>query len=202
MTDTAPGNIERHEIDNYITADLVENMADKGALMNIKVPEENVEQVYQQVSSIPGVNALKHEDIPEEYHYKNHKYVHDVVLVSDEGNFVMSSHSDKMLPPRSDFVYYGAHGYNPDVKDMKGIFFARGPAFHKDRVIEPIHMVDVYQVLAHVLGVPPQPNNGTWSKVQPALMDDMTHHHPDDHHDHDDHHHATDDAMVETEEHG
>lgn len=39
----------------------------------------------------------------------------------------MASHSDKQLPARSDFVYYGAHGYDPDVQDMKGIFFAKGP---------------------------------------------------------------------------
>lgn len=43
------------------------------------------------------------------------------------GNFVLASKSDKQLPARSDYVYYGAHGYDPDIQDMKGIFFAKGP---------------------------------------------------------------------------
>ena len=32
-----------------------------------------------------------------------------------------------------------------------------------------MELVDVYQVLAHVLGVEPRPHNGTWSTVHPML---------------------------------
>lgn len=45
MTYTAPGAIVRHEIDDFLNTSLVENIADKGAFMNIKVPPENVEEV-------------------------------------------------------------------------------------------------------------------------------------------------------------
>ena len=38
-------------------------------------------------------------------------------------------------------------------------------------MIDPIHVVDVYQVLAHVLHVAPRPHNGTWEHVAPALLD-------------------------------
>ena len=40
---------------------------------------------------------------------------------------MLASASPAMLPPLSDYVYYGAHGFHPSVQDMKGIFFARGP---------------------------------------------------------------------------
>lgn len=170
MTDTAPGNIRRHEIDDYLDPKLVENIADKGALMNIKIPQENVDKVYASLMKMTGVNVYKHNDIPEKYHFKNNKYVHEIVVSAEKGNFVMASHSDKQLPARSDFVYYGAHGYDPDVQDMKGIFFAKGPAFQKGKIIEPIHVVDVYQVLTHVLGLTPQPHNGTWNHVQDAFV--------------------------------
>lgn len=42
-------------------------------------------------------------------------------------------------------------------------------AFNCDWLLEPIHKVDVYQVLTHVLGITPKPHNGTWSRVEPAL---------------------------------
>ncbi|ROT68020.1 hypothetical protein C7M84_013863 [Penaeus vannamei] len=126
--------------------------------------------VYASLMKMTGVNVYKHNDIPEKYHFKNNKYVHEIVVSAEKGNFVMASHSDKQLPARSDFVYYGAHGYDPDVQDMKGIFFAKGPAFQKGKIIEPIHVVDVYQVLTHVLGLTPQPHNGTWNHVQDAFV--------------------------------
>lgn len=55
-------------------------------------------------------------------------------------------------------------------------------AFQKGKVIEPIHVVDVYQVLTHVLGLTPQPHNGTWSHVQDAFVQSMPASH--DGHDH------------------
>ncbi|XP_068244371.1 glycerophosphocholine cholinephosphodiesterase ENPP6-like [Palaemon carinicauda] len=169
MTYTAPGAIERHEIDQYLDINLVENIADKGALMNIKVPPENVDKVYQQLSEIPNTKVYKKATIPEEFHYKNNKYVHEIVLLAEKENFLMSSKTDKQLPLRNDFVYYGAHGYTPDIEDMRGIFFAKGPAFRKNKQINPIHVVDVYQVLTTVLGLTPQPHNGTWDAVKMAF---------------------------------
>lgn len=177
MTNTAPGNIERHEIDNYLDTSLVENVADKGAFTNIKVTAGNVDVVYAQVSQIPGVRAYKHVDIPDSFHYKDSPYIHDVILLADKGNFVLASHSDKQLPPRNDdFVYIGAHGYNPDEQDMKGVFFARGPAFLSGKVVAPIHVTDVYQVLTHVLALTPQPHNGTWARVEGIFRPDVSVH--------------------------
>ncbi|XP_071537942.1 glycerophosphocholine cholinephosphodiesterase ENPP6-like [Panulirus ornatus] len=166
MTYTAPGAIVRHEIDDFLDTDLVENIADKGAFMNIKIPSENVEKVFEQVSEIPGVTAYKHYDIPEQFHFKNNKYIHDIILLADEGHFIMASNSSKQLPPRNDFVYIGAHGYNPNIQDMKGIFFAKGPAFKCGWTVDPIHVVDIYQVLTHVLHLTPQTHNGTWNRVE------------------------------------
>lgn len=52
---------------------------------------------------------------------------------------------------------------------MRTIFMAKGPAFKKHYQGEPIHLVDVYQIYAHVLGIEPQPNNGSWSRVRSYL---------------------------------
>ncbi|XP_053652061.2 glycerophosphocholine cholinephosphodiesterase ENPP6 [Cherax quadricarinatus] len=175
MAYTAPGAIQRHELDDYLDPSLVDNIADKGAFVNIKVPAEHIPQVYEQVSKIPGVTAYKHSDIPERFHYKNNKYIHDIILLADQGHFIMASKSEKQLPLRNNYVYIGAHGYDPDLQDMKGIFFAKGPAFKCGWTIDPIHIVDIYQVLSHVLGVAPQPHNGTWERVREIFTSDGSH---------------------------
>lgn len=39
----------------------------------------------------------------------------------------MKSKSPVQLPPRNDYVYYGAHGFDNTEEKMRTIFFARGP---------------------------------------------------------------------------
>ncbi|MPC82527.1 Ectonucleotide pyrophosphatase/phosphodiesterase family member 6 [Portunus trituberculatus] len=143
-------------------------------------------QVFSQVSQIPGVSAYRHADIPDRYHFRNSPYIYDIILVAKKGksssssssisttttlwHYIMASRSDKQLPRRTDsYVSVGGHGYDPDDMNMKGIFFARGPAFDCGSVVEPIHVVDVYQVLTHVLHLTPLPHNGTWSHVEPIF---------------------------------
>ncbi|KAK7063292.1 Ectonucleotide pyrophosphatase/phosphodiesterase member 6 [Halocaridina rubra] len=87
MANTAPGTIARHEIDDYLDTDLVENIADKGAIMNIKAPPENIPKVYEQLSAIPGINVYKKEDIPEKLHYKKGKYVNDILIMAKESEY-------------------------------------------------------------------------------------------------------------------
>ena len=45
MTTTDPAVTRTHEIDDYLDTTLVENLADKGAFMNIKVAPGNVDKV-------------------------------------------------------------------------------------------------------------------------------------------------------------
>ena len=65
----------------------------------------------------------------------------------------------------------GLSGYDPKEPDMQGIFMAKGPAFIKRYIGEPIGLVDIYQMYAHILRVPAQPNNGTWANVRSFLTD-------------------------------
>lgn len=46
---------------------------------------------------------------------------------------------------------------------------AKGPSFKKHFKGEPIHLVDIYQIYAHILGFEPQPHNGSWSRVRSYL---------------------------------
>jgi predicted AlkP superfamily pyrophosphatase or phosphodiesterase len=52
------------------------------------------------------------------------------------------------------------HGYDPAVRAMHGLFVASGPAFKTGVVVPAFENVDIYGVLARVLGVVPAPNDG------------------------------------------
>ncbi|XP_066968262.1 glycerophosphocholine cholinephosphodiesterase ENPP6-like [Macrobrachium rosenbergii] len=175
MADTSEEAVKRHDIDTYLDPAHVENIAEFGSFMNIKATEGNAEKVFDALKSIPGISVYKKEDIPETFHYKNGDFVHDVILVADAGNYIMASTSDKQIPRAPKKILLGSHGYNTDVQTMRGIFFARGPAFVEGTVIERIHMVDVYQVLTNVLEIVPKPNNGTWARVESAFRSAYRH---------------------------
>ncbi|XP_068244128.1 glycerophosphocholine cholinephosphodiesterase ENPP6-like [Palaemon carinicauda] len=159
------------DIDSYLDTSLVEKIADRNAVMNVYVPASNFLEVYNQVSRIPGVSAYKKTDIPEEFHFKRAKYVPDILLVANDGYLLMPSASDKQVPPRRNEQGRATHGMSPQMPSMRGIFFAKGPAFQQGVVIDPIDLVDVYQVLTTVLDIVPLPHNGTWSNVEPAFAE-------------------------------
>ena len=66
-------------------------------------------------------------------------------------------------------VWNGFHGYDDKHPDMRTIFMAKGPSFKKHYQGEPIALVDIYQLYAHVLAIPAQAHNGTWARVRSYL---------------------------------
>ena len=64
----------------------------------------------------------------------------------------------------------GTHGYDPIAcHEMQTIFYARGPAFKKGVSMEGFKSVNVYPLLAHLLGVKPRPNNGSLTVFKHVL---------------------------------
>ena len=55
----------------------------------------------------------------------------------------------------------GDHGYDNELPSMKPIFYATGPDFRKGAHSTAIRSVDVYPLLCELLGIEPQPNNGS-----------------------------------------
>ncbi|XP_064115702.1 glycerophosphocholine cholinephosphodiesterase ENPP6-like [Macrobrachium nipponense] len=159
------------EIDSHLNTALVDKICDRYSVMYLYVSDENLQRVYNQVSRIPGLTAYKKSDIPDDFYFKRGKYVPDILLFPNSGYLIMPSASDKQVPPRMAEFGSGVHGLNPKLPSMRGIFFAKGPAFKEGLVTDPINMVDVYQVLTTVLDIPPLPHNGTWKNVEPIFAE-------------------------------
>lgn len=52
-------------------------------------------------------------------------------------------------------VLNGVHGFDPKgVPDMNGIFYAWGPAFKSKKTLPSVEVVEVYPLVAHILGLP------------------------------------------------
>ena len=63
----------------------------------------------------------------------------------------------------------GDHGYDNASPEMAAVFVANGPAFRRGVKLPTFDNVDVYPLLAELVGVTPQPNDGKLADLAPAL---------------------------------
>ena len=63
----------------------------------------------------------------------------------------------------------GVHGYDNEYPDMRATFVAHGPVFRKHFNAPPFSNVEVYNLMTHILGLTPAPNDGKPEHVEGML---------------------------------
>lgn len=106
----------------------------------------------------------KKADVPERFHMRTHRRVPPVVCLADTGWTLTSSAKPRTYP-----IPGGAHGYDPYDPLMSATFIANGPAFRHGVTLPVFDNVNVYPLLAGLLGVTPEPNDGDAAVLRPAL---------------------------------
>jgi predicted AlkP superfamily pyrophosphatase or phosphodiesterase len=86
----------------------------------------------------------------------------DFVLLADSGWTIRKNALQK--------VGKGAHGYDPDNRNMHAIFYASGPAFKKGYVSKGFNNVDLYPLLTSLLRLVPAPVDGTIDHVSDLIL--------------------------------
>ena len=85
---------------------------------------------------------------PAHWHYKDtddrHHRIGDIILVADY---------PFMFHERGMHLIAGEHGYDNSIPDMGATFYAWGPAFRTGLTIQPFENVNVYPLIAHILGL-------------------------------------------------
>jgi predicted AlkP superfamily pyrophosphatase or phosphodiesterase len=102
-------------------------------------------------------------ETPERWHVRNSPRAGDLLLVADEG-FVLERRSTEKPPSP------GAHGYDPTLAVMQGIFLAAGPNVRALGPIPAFENVNVYPFLAALLRLERVPaTDGALRVLAPAL---------------------------------
>eukprot|EP01135_Chromosphaera_perkinsii_P006656 Nk52_evm58s554 gene=Nk52_evmTU58s554 len=116
----------------------------------------NMKVYVKNPSKYVGLGGKAPEPIPEKFHFRNSNVVPEIILLADLGWSIVA---DEKYDPK--WVRGGNHGYDPSLKDMGGIFIAKGPHFKEDAIVNDMNNINVYSLVCHILGVEPSPNNGT-----------------------------------------
>ncbi|XP_053315883.1 bis(5'-adenosyl)-triphosphatase ENPP4 [Spea bombifrons] len=124
-------------------------------------PIGDADYVYKLLKNChKNLKVYMKEDIPERYHYKHNSRIPPILLVADEGWFIVQNGSLPTL---------GNHGYDNSLPSMHPFLAARGPAFQKNSKINTINSVDIYPMMCRILGLPAEANNGSLSSTRCLL---------------------------------
>jgi predicted AlkP superfamily pyrophosphatase or phosphodiesterase len=107
--------------------------------------------------------------IPAELHYGTNPRVPAVVCQVQTGWLALTRAEHDRGQAKHPGLEKGAHGYDIHDPAMAALFIANGPAFRHGLTIPPFPNVDVYPLMAKVLGITPLPNDGTVTDVAGIL---------------------------------
>ncbi|XP_051150140.1 uncharacterized pyrophosphatase/phosphodiesterase C725.05c-like [Andrographis paniculata] len=103
------------------------------------------------------------EELPSRMYYNDNDRIPPILGLLEEG-FMLEPKRNKEL------FCGGAHGYDNTLFSMRTIFYAHGPRFGRGRVVGSFENVQIYNMVATILGIPGAPNNGSATFANSVLL--------------------------------
>ena len=102
-------------------------------------------------------------ELPAGWHYGRNPRIPSILCQADDGWGVW------MRRGPAQAALKGEHGFAPEDPGMRAAFVATGPSFRAGTRLPAFDNVDVYPLLAHLLGIAPAANDGELAPLLPAL---------------------------------
>jgi predicted AlkP superfamily pyrophosphatase or phosphodiesterase len=108
-------------------------------------------------------------EFPAEWHYTNPRSG-DILMIAKPGKYIMAGNKQEHIRQSTTGNTFGVHGYDPaKVKDMYGIFYARGPRVQSGKKIPAFQNIHIYPFIAAMLNLKTPPIDGDESVLRPIL---------------------------------
>ena len=114
----------------------------------------------------PHMVCRKRQDMPERLHYGSNPRIPPILCLAEIG-WTITTHDGaaKMKSP-----YRGTHGFDNQAPEMAALFIAHGPDFRPGLKHAPFDNVDVYPLMAKLLGVKPEKNDGNLAEIEDIIL--------------------------------
>jgi predicted AlkP superfamily pyrophosphatase or phosphodiesterase len=160
-------------LDELFDTKLAEKVLWTAEIVSIFPKEGNEDRIYESLKDkLPShAKVYRKPDVPARLHYSDSPRIAPLLVFPEEGWTLTTLERLKRDQARGRANRMrGGHGYDNALTSMRAIFIAHGLAFKKSVVIEPFENVQVYNVMAKILGLKPAPNDGNDSVVSAALV--------------------------------
>lgn len=131
--------------------------------------EADRERVYQQLKhASPQFVVYRLKDVPAYLNFNRNERAGDPVVIPT-GPYAIRAHGPEAGKPDKGPIA-GTHGFDPrQMADMKASFYATGPDLAVGVKLQPFENVNVYPLLAHLLGLSAPKTDGDLRILLPAL---------------------------------
>jgi predicted AlkP superfamily pyrophosphatase or phosphodiesterase len=130
--------------------------------------EQAAERAYRQLRGASDkFVAYRRRDVPAYLHFDSNARIGDPVVIPT-GPYLIRAHAPENpeAPPK------GEHGYDPSkMKSMRAIFYAAGPDIRAGYKLQAFQNVDVYPLIARILGLRTGHIDGTLAPLRPILRE-------------------------------
>ena len=129
------------------------NVVNLSPNLMISARDGNNDALLARLKTLPHMAVWKKADVPARLHYNTNGRIPAIVGIADPG-WMIEWRNGKPYNGR------GEHGYDNASSEMRALFLARGPDFKSGSTISEFPNVDIYELLARLLGIRPAPNDG------------------------------------------
>jgi predicted AlkP superfamily pyrophosphatase or phosphodiesterase len=112
------------------------------------------------------MRCWKKSNVPARLHYGTNPRIPPLLCLADDGWLVGTQ---EYLDRPNRHISKGEHGYDNADPQMRALFVAHGPAFKRALTVPEFDNVDIYPLLAKVLGIKPAANDGDFNTVKAML---------------------------------
>jgi len=153
VSDHGMTNVEGDWIDLDRYADLSDFVTIKNESALYAPSEEAAERAYKQLHGASDKFAVyRRKDVPEHLHFDSNPREGDPVVIPTGPYMIRAHAAENPEVPKPDLK--GEHGYDPSkMKDMRAIFYAAGPDIKSGVELQPFENIDVYPLIAKILGL-------------------------------------------------
>lgn len=139
-----------------------------GALVQIYPRRGREEKILRALEGAdPHLQIYRRAEIPARYRLRDNPRTPPILGVPDVGWEVAYGGTERAREIR---MMGGDHGQDPADPRMHGLFVAKGISFRRGLVIDRFESVDIYNLLADILGLEPVPNDGDPTTLRSVLV--------------------------------
>ena len=140
-------------LDNFVSrlGDLYINGNGSHVQIDLKKGKEKYKKILLgELKKISHCKIWEKDKIPLRFHFNN-RNTGDFLLLADEGWFITTN----LEMEKNDFTLMGMHGYDPQLPNMHGIFYAMGPDLKSGLQIPAFENIHIYPLICELLEIIP-----------------------------------------------
>jgi predicted AlkP superfamily pyrophosphatase or phosphodiesterase len=143
-------------LDDYLDPSSLE-IVEQGPAMLFRIKDRNRKQVLKKLAKVPHLKIYSRDKTPARWHYRVNARITPYVGMVDESWAVTTR---KYLETHPKFPEGGNHGFDNELLSMHAIFIGNGPAFKAGAQLPAVKNVNVYSLMARLLGLRPAKSEG------------------------------------------